>query len=228
MELGTANMERGDSPSRQESAGTEAETWRAGGGWKAEGLAGEAARPEGPRPRLKTHGGVCRYRAEAQVEARLWKALQCILNLRRSQSVLSNAVYKDVHFCNWSIMYNIVLVSVMQQWCSFINVYVCVCATQSCPTLCDPMDYTPTGSSVHGILQARILAWLAIPFSRGSSQPRGWTQVLHCRRILYHLNHQGSSIQEVQLLLILHTAVCVYNSEILIYPSSTSLPLWEP
>ena len=39
--------------------------------------------------------------------------------------------------------------------------------TQSCPTLCDPMDYT-----VHGILQARILEWVAVPFSRGSSQPR--------------------------------------------------------
>ena len=38
---------------------------------------------------------------------------------------------------------------------------------QSCPTLCDPMEYT-----VHGILQARILEWVAFPFSRGSSQPR--------------------------------------------------------
>ena len=39
--------------------------------------------------------------------------------------------------------------------------------TQSCPTLCEPMDYT-----VHGILQARILEWVAFPFSRGSFQPR--------------------------------------------------------
>ena len=45
-------------------------------------------------------------------------------------------------------------------------------------TLCDPMDYSPPASSVHGILQARILEWVAIPFSRGSFQPRGWTQVL--------------------------------------------------
>ena len=48
---------------------------------------------------------------------------------------------------------------------------------QSCPTLCDPMDYSPPGSSVHGILQARILEWVAVPFSRGSSQPRDQTQV---------------------------------------------------
>ena len=45
---------------------------------------------------------------------------------------------------------------------------------QSCPTLCDPMDYTDDG-----ILQARILEWGAFPFSRGSSQPRDWTQVSH-------------------------------------------------
>ena len=46
---------------------------------------------------------------------------------------------------------------------------VCVCAKslQSCPTLCDPMDCGPPGSSVHGILQATILEWIAIPFSRG-------------------------------------------------------------
>ena len=43
---------------------------------------------------------------------------------------------------------------------------------QLCPNLCDPMDYT-----VHGILQARILEWVAFPFSRGSSQPRDQTQV---------------------------------------------------
>ena len=43
---------------------------------------------------------------------------------------------------------------------------------QLCPTLCDPMDCSPTESSVRGILQARILEWIAIPFSRGSSRLR--------------------------------------------------------
>jgi len=42
---------------------------------------------------------------------------------------------------------------------------------QSCPTLFDPMDCSLPGSSVHGILQPRILEWAALPFSRGSSQP---------------------------------------------------------
>ena len=44
---------------------------------------------------------------------------------------------------------------------------------QSCVTLCDPMDCSPVGSSIHETLQARILEWVAFPFSRGSSQPRG-------------------------------------------------------
>ena len=48
---------------------------------------------------------------------------------------------------------------------------------QSCPTLCDPMDCSPPSSSVHGILQARILEGVAIPFSRRSSQPRDRTLV---------------------------------------------------
>ena len=54
---------------------------------------------------------------------------------------------------------------------------VCVLVAQSCPALCNPMDCSPPGSSVHGILQARILRWVAISFSRGSSQPRDQTQV---------------------------------------------------
>ena len=48
---------------------------------------------------------------------------------------------------------------------------------QSCSTVYDPMDCGPPGSSAHGILQARILEWVAIPFSRGSSWPRDQTQV---------------------------------------------------
>ena len=47
---------------------------------------------------------------------------------------------------------------------------------QLCPTLCDPMEYSPPGFSVHGILQARILEWVAGPFFPGSSWPRDLTQ----------------------------------------------------
>ena len=54
----------------------------------------------------------------------------------------------------------------------------CIClVAQSCPTLFDPMDYSPPDFFVHGILQARIWKWVAILFSRGSSQPRDQTWV---------------------------------------------------
>ena len=65
--------------------------------------------------------------------------------------------------------------------------------TQSCPTLCDPMDCSLPGSSVHGIFQARVLEWAAISFSRGSSQHRDWTWVSRIvSRRFYPLSHQGS------------------------------------
>ena len=54
------------------------------------------------------------------------------------------------------------------------------------------MDCSPSGSSLHGILQARILECVAISSSRGSSQPRDWTQVSCTVGTLYHLSHQGS------------------------------------
>ena len=71
---------------------------------------------------------------------------------------------------------------------------MCVCARakllQSCPTLCDPTDCSPPGFSVHGILQARILEWVAVPSSRRSSRPRDQTCVsyISCisRQVLYH------------------------------------------
>ena len=69
-------------------------------------------------------------------------------------------------------------------------VYVLV--AQSCPTLCSPMDCSLPGSSVHGILQARILELVAIPSSRGSSPQGSNAGLLHCRWILYHLSHPGS------------------------------------
>ena len=56
--------------------------------------------------------------------------------------------------------------------------FACVLKSlQSCLTLCDPLDCNPPGSSVHGISQARIMEWVSIPFSRGSSRPRDRTPV---------------------------------------------------
>ena len=57
---------------------------------------------------------------------------------------------------------------------TYLQAWTC---TQSCPALCDPMDCSPPGSSVRGISQARILEWVAIPYSRGPPQPRDWPWV---------------------------------------------------
>ena len=70
---------------------------------------------------------------------------------------------------------------------SDVTCYFVVLVAKLCPTLLDPMDCSPPGSSVHGISQARILEWVAISISRGSSQPRDQTHD-SCigRRVLYH------------------------------------------
>ena len=70
--------------------------------------------------------------------------------------------------------------------------YLCCCCcsvAQSCLTLCDSMDCNPTGSSDHGIFQARILQWVAIPFSRESSQLRERTPSPALQQIFHHLSH---------------------------------------
>ena len=67
----------------------------------------------------------------------------------------------------------------------------CYLVTKSCPTLGDPKDCSPPGSSVHGISQARILEWVAIPSSRGSSRPRDWMSPAWPGDSL-QLNHVGS------------------------------------
>ena len=92
------------------------------------------------------------------------------------------------------------------QWCvnfccitKWLNICVCVCV-YVCIYKSESESHSVVSSSSwpHGlyspwILQARILEWVAFPFSRGSSQPRDWTQVSpHCRRILYQLSHKGS------------------------------------
>ena len=85
--------------------------------------------------------------------------------------------------------------------CSFLKFCFpkcCCCAQllQLCPTLCSPMDYSPPGSSVHGILQARILEWVALPRSWGSSQPRGETRIFYD---LHLLHWQAGSLPLVPL-----------------------------
>ena len=70
--------------------------------------------------------------------------------------------------------------------------YVCV---QSCLTLCDTMNCSLPGSSFHVIFQARVLKWVAISYSRGSSHPRDWTHISWIgRQIFYQLQHLGDPL----------------------------------
>ena len=91
----------------------------------------------------------------------------------------------------------------------YVCVCVCVCACVCVCVLCDPMDCSLLGSSIHGILQARILEWIAIPSSKGSSWPNSWTLVSYVsctgRWILYHQRHVGSPLGSLlQLRLVSH------------------------
>ena len=76
-------------------------------------------------------------------------------------------------------MYNVALISSIQLNNSVTHIHMKVkeLIAQSCPALHDPMNCSSPSSSIHGILQARILEWVAIPFSRESSQPRDPTWV---------------------------------------------------
>ena len=98
-------------------------------------------------------------------------------------------------FFGVQLIYTIILVSAIQHSASVIHrhtgcVVCCVKSLQSCPTLCDPMDHSPPGSSIHGILQARIPEWVAMLSSRGSSQPKDQTCISYTscigRWVLYH------------------------------------------
>ena len=77
----------------------------------------------------------------------------------------------------------------IETWLSDSRVVCCYCLVgQSCPTLCNPMNCNPPGSSVHGILQARIVEGVAISFSRGSSPPRDWA-CISCIGIVKDCSH---------------------------------------
>ena len=84
---------------------------------------------------------------------------------------------------------------------------------QLCLTLCDAMDYSPPGSSVHGILQARILEWIAIHFSRESSWPRDQTWVSYITGKFFTIwAHQGSPVSGTKSSLPSKAAKCFYWS----------------
>ena len=110
---------------------------------------------------------------------------------------VSNCVFIKYHLLTTTIDHTtfIMLCWLVVPVCVCVCVCVCTHVCVSCSIVSDslrPLDCSLPGSPVHEILQARILEWVAIPFSRGSSPPRDRTSLLHFRSILYHLSHQGS------------------------------------
>ena len=102
--------------------------------------------------------------------------------------------------------------------------------TQLCPTLCGPMDCSPPGSSVHGIFQARILAWAAVSSSRASSQPRDWSLIscVSCigRRILGHCTTWGAPLVLMCKLYFLSFYVVFLLSHFVSLPSEQTIMVY--
>ena len=113
-----------------------------------------------------------------------WNQVSCIAGslLHSLLAAPRKPCFEDCWVCvcrtchSWTL-YDIFLMSkvIKAIFICLVGVQCSVLAAQSCPTLCDPMDCSPPGSSVHGIFQARLLEWVAISFSRGSSWPRDGT-----------------------------------------------------
>ena len=108
----------------------------------------------------------------------------------------------------------------------YLSSYPCgdgVVVAQLCRILCDLMGCSPPGSSVHGILQAGILEWVAIPFSRGSSWPRDWPWVSCLTGGFFTPEDQGSPHIYISLYACLH-AKSLQSCLTLCDPMACSLP----
>ena len=92
------------------------------------------------------------------------------------------------------------------QWQHLASLFVLCCSVAL--TLCDPIDCGPPSSSVHRIFQARIREWVAIPFSRGSSQPKDWTQVSDTTGCLSH-QEVAQFIKLIQISPALYALLCM-------------------
>ena len=92
-----------------------------------------------------------------------------------------------------------------------ITLKVKVLVIQSCLTFCNPMDCSPLDCSVHGISQARILEWVAVPFLQGPFLTKGWKVGFpHCKQILFCLRQQGSPYRPEEGLIIFSFWKCYY------------------
>ena len=133
-----------------------------------------------------------------------WTRIPCIGRWTRNNRTTKTTLMRSYLYKSHNLASDWLIISA---WAiASVCVCVCVCARvcahtgvkslQSCLTRCDPMDCSPPGSSVHGTLQTRLLEWVAMSFSRGSSRPRDQTCISYVscvgRQVLYHQRHLGS------------------------------------
>ena len=97
------------------------------------------------------------------------------LTCKAANRTITTSPYRSGKFTGWKLILS--HLSCLLTMCMCVCVCVCVWERLSRVRLCDPMNCRLPGFPVHGILQARILEWIAIPFSRGSPWPRDWTLV---------------------------------------------------
>ena len=122
--------------------------------------------------------------------------LSCINSDRESNKTRPRSNRYTCYLKQKSIQWNLSIIHLKKSFKGLWNTWYTTIHAQLCPTLCDPLDCSPPGSSVHGISQARILEWVVISFSRVSSQPRNRTHTscISCTAggFFYLLSHQGS------------------------------------
>ena len=134
----------------------------------------------------------------------LWLSWRCQLESNPTPLTISLPQEEGQLYCiGWEHLYHLLLEGERQAL--FLLATVCVSAKllETCPTLCDPMDHSPLDSSVHGIFQAKLLEWFAMPSSRGSSRPKDQTHVSHIscigRKILNPVSHLGNPLATTPL-----------------------------
>ena len=130
-----------------------------------------------------------RFVIQMRILKAFWRFTKNLLNFHSGRSLTWEIEYLFVCLLFWvMILTDPKKEKFYENYLENSEFVACCClVSQSCLTLCGPGDCSPPGSSILGISQARVLEWVAISFSRGSSPPRNWTQVYWiARRIHSH------------------------------------------
>ena len=153
-----------------------------------------------------------------------WKVLLLQLKSKGSLEADSPAPRGTLDFFLWRPSVYRMRPTHIMEW-TLLCMYACFVA-QSCPTLCDPMNCGPPGSSAHGILQARVLEWVAMPSSRGSSWPRDQTLISYVSCIVRWVLYFSKIIATVYWVLIALYYLLCYLLSVNSHSMSLRKVLW--